>query len=124
MEERLGGMGTFSARIELANREGTRVREIEALVDTGAFLTMLPTSLLTGLGIVPTKTETFSLADGSTVQMETGGAVIHLNGDHVTTIVVFGPDDAEPLLGAYTLEGLALTVDPRNSQLIKAKLTL
>ena len=117
-------MGTFRVDIQVSDREGARARDVAALVDTGAFLTMLPTSLLTGLGIVPTKTETFSLADGSTVQMETGGAVIHLNGDHVTTIVVFGPDDAEPLLGAYTLEGLALTVDPRNSQLIKAKLTL
>lgn len=28
------------------------------------------------------------------------------------TIVVFGEDNAPPLLGVYTLEGLALAVDP------------
>ena len=33
-------------------------------------------------------------------------------------LVVFGEDDAPSLLGAYTLEGLALAVDPVDQRLI------
>ena len=34
--------------------------------------------------------------------------------------MVFGEDDARALLGAYTLEGLRLTVDPAHRTLIPA----
>jgi hypothetical protein len=35
-----------------------------------------------------------------------------------TTLVVFAPDDLEPLLGAYTLEAFLLAVDAANRRLI------
>ena len=35
-----------------------------------------------------------------------------------TTWVIFGEDGMSPLLGAYTLEGLLLAVDPYNERLI------
>lgn len=31
---------------------------------------------------------------------------------------IFGEDDSPPVLGAYTLEGLALAVDPLNQRLV------
>ena len=37
---------------------------------------------------------------------EIGEARVTVNGESVTTLVVFGEDDTPPLLGAYTLEGL------------------
>ena len=41
-----------------------------------------------------------------------------------TPIVVFGEDDAPPLLGAYTLEGLALAVDPEAQRLVPTYMIL
>ena len=38
--------------------------------------------------------------------------------------MVFSEDDAPPLLGAYTLEGLALAVDPLNQRLVPTHLIL
>jgi len=43
---------------------------------------------------------------------------IRLNGSEGTTIVVFGYENTEPLLGAYTLEGFALAPDPVGRSLI------
>jgi len=40
------------------------------------------------------------------------------------TIVVFGEDEAPPLLGAYTLEGLALAVDPTSQRLVPTHMIL
>ena len=42
----------------------------------------------------------------------------------MTTIVVFGEDDAPPLLGAYTLKGLALAVDPEAQRLVLTHMIL
>jgi len=46
------------------------------------------------------------------VQQDTGNAWASVNGESVPTRVVFGDDDSLVLLGAYTLEGLHLAVDP------------
>ena len=50
--------------------------------------------------------------------MDYGQAWATIDGESVVTIVVFGQDEAPPLLGAYTLEGLALTVDPEAQRLV------
>lgn len=44
--------------------------------------------------------------------------MVRINGDSAPTIVVFGDDNMRvPLLGAYTLEGLALQVNPVDGRL-------
>ena len=50
--------------------------------------------------------------------MDYGEARASINGESVTTLVVFGRDEAPALLGAYTLEGLALAVDPVEQRLV------
>ena len=50
--------------------------------------------------------------------MDYGEARATIDGDSVTTIVVFGEDNAPALLGAYTLDGLALAVDPVEQRLV------
>ena len=54
----------------------------------------------------------FLIADGRRVEMDIGGAWATINGTSEVTLAVFGEDDAPALLGAYTLEGLRLAVDP------------
>ncbi len=66
----------------------------------------------------------FLLADGRRVYMDYGRAWATLNGDSEVTIVVFGEDDAPALLRAYTLEGLALAVDPTSQRLVPTHLIM
>ena len=108
-------MGTFKWPLRIASMDGQQAREIEATVDTGASFTTLPSSLLRELGIEPMGKRGFLLADSRRIEMDYGEARATIDGDTVTTIVVFGEDEAPPLLGAYTLEGLALAVGPGGS---------
>ncbi len=79
---------------------------------------MVPARLLHDLGAERSASRRMRLADGRVVDADIGEARVTVNGESVTTLVVFGEDDAPSLLGAYTLEGLALTVDPIDQRLI------
>ena len=50
--------------------------------------------------------------------MDLGRAWVAIDGEEEITLVAFGPDDGVALLGAYTLEGLRLAVDPRGQRLV------
>ncbi len=89
-------------------------------MDTGASYSMLPRSLLAGLGIQPHQRRRCLLADSSVADMEVGRAWIRIDGRMEMSIVAFASDDAFPLLGAHALEGLGLAVDPVNKRLVEA----
>ena len=115
-------MGTFTWPLRISSMDGQHSLEIEATVDTDAFYTTIPTRLLRELGVEPMGKRRFLLADGRRVEMEYGRAWATIDGESEVTIVAFGEDNAPPLLGAYTLEGLALAVDPSSQRLIPANL--
>ena len=117
-------MGTFKWPLRIASMDGQQGRDIEATVDTGASFTTLPSSLLRELGIAATGKRGFLVADGRRVEMEYGQAWATIDGESVVTIVVFGEEEAPPLLGAYTLEGLALAVDPEAQRLVPTSMIL
>ena len=98
--------------------DGQQSRDIEAVVDTGAAYTTLPARLLRELGVAPTGKRRLLLADGRRVDMDFGEARATIGGESIATVVVFGEDDGPPLIGAYTLEGLALAVDPAGQRLV------
>ena len=93
------------------------VEDVEALVDTGATRTALPTSLLRRLGITPQENGLFRTATGEVVEMETGETEVELDGRRKTVPVVFGADGAGALIGATTLEIFSLAVDPIEQRL-------
>ena len=93
-------------------------------MDTGAAYTTLPSYMLRELGIAPMDKRRFLLADGRRVWNDIGRAWVTIDGKSEVTLVVFGEDDAPPLLGAYTLEGLALAVDPVEQRLVPTNLIL
>lgn len=111
-------MGTFEWPVRIAGADGERSEAIAATVDTGAFYSVVPARLLRDLGIERSASRRMRLADGRVMDADIGEARVTVNGESVTTLVVFGEDDAPSLLGAYTLEGLALTVDPVDQRLI------
>ena len=117
-------MGTFNQTLRLESIDGERSVEMEALVDTGAFFTLVPAKLLKKLGVEPFDTYTLELADGRLVDHDVGHAMATVGERTTPTLVLFGNDDVEPLLGAYTLEGLLLTVDPVNTRLVPLKLRM
>ncbi len=80
--------------------------------------------LLRELGIEPVGKRRFLLADGRRTEMYYGQAWATIGGKIVVAIAVFGEDDAPALLGAYTLEGLALAVDPTEQRLVPTHLII
>lgn len=121
---RLALMGTFNYPIEIGDPGGQRFERIEALVDTGASYTVVPASVLQRLGVVPSRTRTFVLGDGRETERELGETIVRIDGTSVTTLVVFGDDQAGPALGVYTLEGLGLAVDPVKRRLVPTEALL
>ena len=117
-------MGTFTWPLRISSMDGLQSLEIEATVDTGAAYTTLPASLLRELGVTSMGKRRFLLADGRRLEMDYGEARAAINGENVTTLVVFGEDNAPALLGAYTLEGLALAVDPVEQRLVPTHLIM
>ena len=117
-------MGTFNWPLRISSMDGERSRAIEATVDTGAAYTTVPAHLLHEIGVEPTGQRRFLLADGRRVDLDYGQAWATIDGESVVTVVVFGDDDAPPLLGAYTLEGLALAADPVNQRLVPTHLIM
>ena len=87
------------------------------LVDTGAIDCLVPGTHLRDLGIEPETKRTYELADGTQVTMDVSGARIEFMGEVVWVTVIFGPDDAEPILGVTALESVGIAVDPRTQAL-------
>ena len=114
-------MGTFQVDIEIGDAAGERYEPVSALVDTGSTYTVVPRPLLERLGVEPRERATFRLADGRTVEQDLGQTWLRIDGKSVITLVVFGAEDASPLLGAYALEGLLLAPDPVGRRLEPVK---
>lgn len=87
------------------------------LVDTGALDCLVPASLLRQAGIEPEGADCYELADGAVVELPVADARIDFMGRTVLVKVIFGSEDAEPLLGAIALECAGLVVDPSNQTL-------
>ncbi len=82
-------MGTFNLTIQIANLNG---EDVEVMVDTGAITTVIPRSILAGLGIHPTKRETFEYAGGEQVQLDMAEARARVDGRETITWVIFGEE--------------------------------
>ena len=111
-------MGVFKITIEVGDPAGQKFEPVDAVVDTGATYTVLPEAVLRTLDVEEVERAAFELADGSLRQYSIGQTQVKVVGREVTTIVVFGDEATEPLVGAYTLEGLRLAVDPARQRLI------
>lgn len=76
--------------------------------------------VLRNLGVGPVGRMRFELADGSVVEDDIGEVKVRVAGIERATVVVFASDSAPALLGAYTLEGAGLAVDPVRLSLVPA----
>ena len=115
-------MGTFRVDIEIENprRPGIRRRLGSVLVDTGAELSWVPEEVLDSLGIERYAVWRLRQADGTVLERWTGAAFVHVAGKRASDDVVFGKPGDLVLLGARSLEGLNLRVEPVSKTLVDA----
>ena len=112
-------MGIFYVSGTLTHpRDPKLKRKLRFLVDTGAFFTVAPRDILLGLKVSPIREETVQFADGRKAKWKVGEVRLDVDGRTVTTLVLFGKKGSQPLLGAYSLEGLGLSVDSRRRRLV------
>ncbi|MBI3078678.1 MAG: hypothetical protein HYY85_17110 [Deltaproteobacteria bacterium] len=112
-------MGTFSVKVTIRNLgDPAREATLECLVDTGATYSQAPRSLLVELGITPFAERPVLLADGRETTCQLGMAEFLCDDRRTPAIVVFAEDPAPALLGAMTLEGWGLGVDPARKRLV------
>lgn len=104
-------MGTFFHSITLVGGSGERI-EVDALVDTGATFTSVPRETLLRLGVEPRREVSLRLADGSSHLQQLGHMIVEVDDIEGPTYVVFGENGSPPAIGAITLEGFLLGVDP------------
>jgi clan AA aspartic protease len=87
------------------------------LVDTGAVDSLVPGRFLRKIGLVPKAERTYELANGTEVKMKITTGELEFMGEIVGSTLVFGADDAEPILGVTALESVGIEVDPRTQRL-------
>jgi len=110
------GITYVEGRVGVASGRKAEAK-IRFLVDTGAFYTVLPADAARRAGIKPVRTERVRFADGRTARWRVGEARLRVNGRSTATWILFGKSGTQALLGAYTLEGLGLQVNPRTRKL-------
>ncbi len=109
-------MGTFRVQFGVNNGNGGPTEWVEALADTGAVYTMLPASLLGELGVKPKRFMEFSFANAERETLPVGEARFIAEGQDAVSQVIFGAE-GQYLLGAVTLQSLALIADTTNHRL-------
>ena len=115
-------MGLFRTTIEIESltTRGPRRALPDTLVDTGSEYTWAPRAVLEALDIVPQRKQGFIVADGRRIDRDIGYALVHAGGTEAPDLVVFAEPGDMVLLGAHSLEGLNLKIDPVRKQLVPA----
>ena len=115
-------MGLFRTTIEIESltTRGPRRALPNTLVDTGSEYTWVPRAELEALGIVPQRKQGFIVADGRRIERDIGYALVHAGGAEAPDLVVFAEPGDMVLLGAHSLEGLNLKIDPVRKELVPA----
>ncbi|UPT75081.1 MAG: aspartyl protease family protein [Elusimicrobiota bacterium] len=116
-------VGTFYAGCVVANMTDRERRADvpKLLVDTGSECTWIAEDTLRAIGVTTEKKDlAFQMADGGTIVRSVGFAIIHVGDRFTVDEVVFARPGDLQLLGARSLEGLNLAVDPAHKRLIAA----
>jgi|GEM_PF-226991 len=116
-------MGEVKTKIYLENasdiilkeegyKKDVRALEVEALIDTGAMMMMLPQDIVEKLGLKKKGSAIVTYADERKEEREIAGIVkINIDGRAMESDCIVGPPFSEPLIGQIVLERLDLVVD-------------
>jgi clan AA aspartic protease len=112
-------MGLTHVAVQIRNRETTDTFSANFLVDTGATDSMVPACELVRIGIKPNHKKTYELANGELAKFDVAYAVFSFMDETIESRVIFGPDNAEPILCVLALEAIGVVVDPSSQKLKK-----
>ncbi|MFQ5824155.1 MAG: clan AA aspartic protease [bacterium] len=124
-------MGEVKHKIELENYvdrfladEGkidngaVRKVTVNALVDTGATMLVVPQEVVERLGLRVSRKVIVTYADARKDERDvTGGVIIKIGERHSNVECIVGPPNSEVLIGQVVLEVLDLIVDPKDQKL-------
>ena len=111
-------MGLFSVEVSISNYERPeRQITLKALVNENRFFSILPLSMLRDLEVTPSGQRNIRFPDGIVRRTNVGMARVQVDDREAPTQVIFGEEDAQPLLGRLTLGGLLLVVDSTEGKL-------
>jgi predicted aspartyl protease len=114
-------MGTFFTEALLASPQRPERREpVSLLVDSGSTYTWIGGALLRALSVAPTERRRVVTIDGQVAERDAAEVLITLEGRTLHTLCLFGDAGDLDVLGAYTLEGFGLGIDPVQRKLIPA----
>ena len=85
---------------------------VRFLVDSGATYSLLPYDDWRAIGLVPKRSMTFSLADGTAIERQISECHIEIAQGEGHTPVILGEPGDQALLGVVTLEILGLVLNP------------
>jgi predicted aspartyl protease len=114
-------METFSVSCKIENHvdRSKAVKIPKMMVDTGSELSWIPPKDLESIGVKREKKDlTFVMANGRKITRSVGFAILVVEHRFTIDEVVFAEEGDLLLLGARTLEGLNLTVDPSHKRLV------
>jgi predicted aspartyl protease len=104
-------MGIVYVEAEVASESGVAL-PVRLLVDSGAIYSVLPTEVWTALELVATREMEFILADGTPIIRRVSRCMFTYAGTCAPSPVVLGEPGDGAILGAVTLECLALVLNP------------
>ena len=115
-------MGIFRTEIGIAalDRADRPVTLSNVMVDTGSEYSWLPAALLSRLGVVPVRVDSFETADRRVIERPVGFAHVSAGGRTGASAVVFAEPGDMILLGAHGLEALNLCIDLNRKELVPA----
>ena len=105
------GITHVTARVLGVGRAGEPY-EADFLVDTGSLHCLVPAGGLRRAGVQPEGSRVYELVTGEPIELQYGFARISFLGDETVSHVIFGAEDAEPILGVVALENTGVMVDP------------
>jgi clan AA aspartic protease len=118
-------VGLTHVQVQVGNpANGRKTETVRCLLDSGAIYSLIPGTVLKRLGIKPHSTREFVLANGEVVRRKLGTATFEYQGHRGDSMVIVGERGDEALLGATTLEGFGLVLDPFRRELRPIQLTL
>ena len=110
-------MTTFRQQVEVGPRDGSRYQPVIALVDTASTYAVMPSPMLSMLGIDPFWTGVLERADGRGEERSLAEIRLKIGEAERTVVCVFGQPDSQPVLGSHTLQAFGLRVEPGTSAL-------
>jgi clan AA aspartic protease len=111
-------MGLTYVTVRVGNpANGHQAEDVSCLVDSGAVYSLIPGRVLRRLGIKPHSTREFVLANGERVRRRLATATFEYQNRRGDSMVIVGEPGDDALLGATTIEGFGLVLDPFRREL-------